>query len=59
MNRYDAKGAGSGGFVAGGSSLHSCMSAHGPDAQTFEKASNAQLKPHKFDKGLAFMFETT
>jgi homogentisate 1,2-dioxygenase len=53
--QYDAK---AGGFVAGGSSLHSCMSAHGPDATTFEKASEAKLKPEYFDKGLAFMFET-
>ena len=52
--RYDAKK----GFVAGGSSLHSCMSAHGPDAPTFEGASKEKLKPFKFDKGLAFMFET-
>ena len=32
---YDAK---STGFVPGGSSLHNCMSGHGPDAATFEKA---------------------
>ncbi len=32
---YDAKMSG---FVPGGSSLHNCMSGHGPDAQTFEKA---------------------
>lgn len=53
---YDAK---AGGFVAGGSSLHSCMTPHGPDATTFSKASEAPLKPHKFDGGMAFMFETT
>ena len=53
--QYDAK---AGGFVPGGSSLHSCMSAHGPDATTFNKASTAELKPEYFDKGLAFMFET-
>ena len=35
---YDAK---SSGFVPGGASLHNCMSAHGPDAATFEKASTA------------------
>lgn len=52
---YDAK---VGGFVPGGSSLHSCMSAHGPDFNTFTKASNAELAPHKFDGGLAFMFES-
>ncbi|PJB72387.1 MAG: homogentisate 1,2-dioxygenase [Alphaproteobacteria bacterium CG_4_9_14_3_um_filter_47_13] len=53
---YDAKE--SGGFVPGGSSLHNCMSAHGPDAGTFEKASNATLKPQYMDKTLAFMFES-
>ena len=53
--KYDAKE----GFRAGGCSLHSCMTPHGPDAPTFDKASNAQLKPEYFDGGLAFMFETS
>ncbi len=53
---YDAKEGG--GFVPGGGSLHNRMSAHGPDAPSFEKASAAELKPMKFDAGLAFMFET-
>ena len=53
---YDAKEGG--GFVPGGMSLHNCMSGHGPDADTFEKASNAELKPHKIDDTMAFMFET-
>ena len=52
---YDAKAEG---FLPGGASLHSCMSAHGPDAATFEKASHADLKPQKIDGTLAFMFET-
>jgi homogentisate 1,2-dioxygenase len=52
---YDAKEEG---FVKGGGSLHNCMSAHGPDAQGFEKASNAELKPVKYSDTLAFMFET-
>jgi homogentisate 1,2-dioxygenase len=52
---YDAKEEG---FVKGGGSLHNCMSAHGPDAQGFEKASNAELKPEKYKDTLAFMFET-
>ena len=52
---YDAKAEG---FLPGGASLHSCMSAHGPDAATFEKASQAELRPHKIDGTLAFMFET-
>ena len=52
---YDGKAAG---FVPGGSSLHNCMSAHGPDAATFERASNAELVPERVDQGLAFMFES-
>ncbi|WP_322015141.1 homogentisate 1,2-dioxygenase [Paraburkholderia sp. J12] len=53
---YDAKAEG---FVPGGASLHNCMSGHGPDAETFEKASNADTsKPHKVGDTLAFMFET-
>jgi homogentisate 1,2-dioxygenase len=52
---YDAK---SEGFAPGGCSLHNCMSGHGPDAATFEKMSTVELKPHKIDGSLAFMFET-
>jgi homogentisate 1,2-dioxygenase len=52
---YDAKAEG---FVPGGGSLHNMMSAHGPDRETFEAASAAELKPQKVDDGLAFMFET-
>jgi homogentisate 1,2-dioxygenase len=46
------------GFVPGGSSLHNMFAAHGPDLQTFEAGSNAELTPQKFDNSLAFMFET-
>jgi homogentisate 1,2-dioxygenase len=54
---YDAKEKG---FCPGASSLHSCMSGHGPDAEVFDKASNADLKPFKTgEDSLAFMFETT
>ncbi len=53
---YDAKAEG---FVPGGASLHNCMSAHGPDAATFEKASNADpSKPDVIEGTMAFMFET-
>jgi homogentisate 1,2-dioxygenase len=31
---------------------------HGPDEEAFDKASHAELKPHKLDATLAFMFET-
>jgi homogentisate 1,2-dioxygenase len=53
---YDAK---EGGFVPGGASLHNCMSGHGPDAATFEKASHADLsKPDYIRETMAFMFES-
>jgi homogentisate 1,2-dioxygenase len=52
---YDAKAEG---FVPAGGSLHNCMSGHGPDAPTFERASNAELKPQYIAQTLAFMFET-
>ena len=52
---YDAK---AGGFVPGGASLHGCLSAHGPDAETTERAMSAELQPHRIDNTLAFMFET-
>jgi homogentisate 1,2-dioxygenase len=52
---YDAKAEG---FLPGGVSIHNCMSAHGPDAATFDKASAAELKPHKIENTLAFMWES-
>ncbi len=52
---YDAKPEG---FVKGGMSLHNCMLPHGPDAEAFEGASNADLKPVKLVNTMAFMFET-
>ena len=52
---YDAKAEG---FQPGGGSLHNCMSGHGPDAATFEKASQADLEPARISDTLAFMFET-
>jgi homogentisate 1,2-dioxygenase len=53
---YDAKAEG---FSPGGASLHNCMSGHGPDAATFETASNADTtKPHRVSDTMAFMFET-
>jgi homogentisate 1,2-dioxygenase len=53
--QYDAKEEG---FVPGGGSLHNQMSAHGPDLDAFEKASNADLKPLKLSGTMAFMFES-
>jgi len=52
---YDAKAEG---FAPGGASLHNCMSAHGPDRATFEKATATELVPQKITDTLAFMFET-
>jgi homogentisate 1,2-dioxygenase len=52
---YDAKAEG---FLPGGVSIHNCMSAHGPDLATFERASTAELKPHKIEDTLAFMWES-
>jgi len=53
---YDAKAEG---FVPGGASLHNCMSGHGPDAETFEKASAADLsQPTRIEDTMAFMFES-
>ncbi len=53
---YDAK---SEGFLPGGASLHSCMTGHGPDADTFAHASDADLSlPTRIADTMAFMFET-
>ena len=53
---YDAKAEG---FLPGGASLHNCMTGHGPDAETFEKATAADTaKAHYIRDTLAFMFET-
>jgi homogentisate 1,2-dioxygenase len=53
---YDAKTGG--GFRPGGGSLHNFYSAHGPDSDSYSKAVSAELKPHKIDNTLAFMFES-
>lgn len=52
---YDAK---ADGFAAGGLSLHNLMSGHGPDVESWRKASAAELKPVKIDGTMAFMVET-
>ena len=53
--QYDAKPQG---FVPGGFSLHNTMLPHGPDVDAFERASAAELGPHKLENTMAFMFET-
>jgi homogentisate 1,2-dioxygenase len=52
---YDAKAEG---FQPGGLSLHNLMSGHGPDLESWEKASGAELKPAKIEGTMAFMVET-
>src|SRR6478736_1592012 len=52
---YDAKAEG---FLPGGLSLHNLMSGHGPDLESWQKASGAELKPAKIDGTMAFMIET-
>jgi len=52
---YDAK---ADGFAPGGLSLHNVMSGHGPDVESWKKASEAELKPAKIDGTMAFMVET-
>lgn len=53
---YDAKAEG---FLPGGCSLHNCMTGHGPDAATFEKASAVDTsKPDYVKDTMAIMFET-
>lgn len=52
---YDAK---ADGFAPGGASLHNCMNAHGPDKASYDKAVAAELKPHRIDNTMAFMFES-
>jgi homogentisate 1,2-dioxygenase len=52
---YDAKGEG---FAPGGLSLHNLMSGHGPDVESWRKASEAELKPAKIEGTMAFMVET-
>lgn len=53
---YDAK---AGGFEPGSMSLHNTMTAHGPDAATFEKATAADThKADYIEDTMAIMFET-
>ncbi len=53
---YDAKAEG---FVPGGASLHNCMTGHGPDANTFERALQADTSnPSAIRDTMALMFET-
>ena len=56
--QYEAKV--DGGFLPGGGMLHSCMTPHGPDAETFARASSPRACDEAGrigDDALAFMFE--
>ena len=56
QGKYDAKK----GFSPGGASLHSCMTPHGPDSFSYDRAvADPCDTPTFFDGGLAFMFETS
>lgn len=55
FGKYEAKEEG---FLPGGGSLHNGMSAHGPDAEAYKKATHAELKPQYIKDTLSFMFES-
>ena len=52
---YDAKAEG---FKPAGASIHNAFTGHGPDAEGFKKASSAELKPHRYENTMAFMWES-
>ncbi|HVM36888.1 MAG TPA: homogentisate 1,2-dioxygenase [Sphingomicrobium sp.] len=52
---YDAKAEG---FAPGGLSLHNLMSGHGPDVESWRKASEAELEPTRISGTMAFMVES-
>lgn len=52
---YDAKAEG---FLPGGVSLHNAYTPHGPDVQTHQQATAADLAPMHTGDGLAFMLES-
>ncbi|WP_133128263.1 homogentisate 1,2-dioxygenase [Legionella nagasakiensis] len=52
---YDAKKEG---FSIGGVSIHNYMTAHGPDANTYQQATTKKLEPEYYENTLAFMFES-
>lgn len=55
FGEYDAKKEG---FTPGGLSIHNCMTGHGPDYDSYQKAISKELKPVRYDQTLAFMFES-
>lgn len=55
LGRYEAKEEG---FMPGGATLHSMMTPHGPDAQCFQGASTADLKPERVADGTQVLEST-
>ena len=53
---YDAKAEG---FKPAGASIHNAFTGHGPDADGFQKASNTELKPQRYENTMAFMWESS
>jgi homogentisate 1,2-dioxygenase len=47
-----------GGFQPGCASLHNCMTGHGPDTASYDKAVNADGKPEFLANTMAVMVET-
>ncbi|XP_020592921.1 homogentisate 1,2-dioxygenase [Phalaenopsis equestris] len=56
--KYEAKAEG---FLPGGATIHACMTPHGPDNATYEKAieRGEDAGPYKIKDTLAFMFESS
>jgi homogentisate 1,2-dioxygenase len=52
---YDAK---AGGFLPGGSSLHNCMSGHGPDAESFALGTSVGDQPQYLADTMTIVLET-
>jgi len=56
QGEYDAKKEG---FLPGGSSIHNCMTGHGPDVASFKQAKREELTPSRYKNTLAFMLESS
>lgn len=56
QGQYDAK---KDGFLPGGSSLHNCMTGHGPDVASYKACIEEVLAPQRYNDTLAFMLESS
>ena len=45
-------------FAPGSASLHNCMAGHGPDAETYQRATSSDLQPQYLDDTMTFIIET-